>query len=59
MLDHPFFAMIEPSKLEDNKIVRSSTQNEGKAVVIERWNRTLKGRMWRYFSVFTLMYYQN
>ena len=51
--------MIEPSKLGDNKIVRSSTQNEGKAVVIERWNRTLKGRMWRYFSVFTLMYYQN
>lgn len=25
--------------------------NEGKAVVIERFNRTLKGRMWRYFSV--------
>ena len=36
--------------LEDNKIERHSTYNEGKAVVIERFNRTLKGRMWRYFS---------
>ena len=27
-----------------------STENEGKAVVVERFNRTLKPHMWRYFS---------
>ena len=36
--------------LVDNDIVMYSTHNEGKAVVIERFNRTLKSRMWRHFS---------
>ena len=27
-----------------------STKNEGKAQTVERFNRTLKGRMYRYFS---------
>ena len=36
--------------LDDNEIECYSTYNEGKAVVIERFNRTLKGKMWRYFS---------
>ena len=27
-----------------------STFNEGKAVVIERFNRTLKNIMWKYFT---------
>ena len=27
-----------------------STENEGKSSVAERWNRTIKERMWRMFS---------
>jgi hypothetical protein len=27
-----------------------STENEGKSVVVERWNRTMKGIMYRYFT---------
>ena len=34
--------------LEDNDIERYSTYNEGKAMVVERFNRTLKTRMWKY-----------
>ena len=36
--------------LSDNDIHMYSTHNEGKAVVVERFNRTLKSRMWRYFT---------
>ena len=36
--------------LRENNIEMYSTHNEGKAVVIERFNRTLKGWMWKYFS---------
>ena len=36
--------------LDENQITMYSTHNEGKAVVVERFNRTLKTRMWKYFS---------
>ena len=36
--------------LEQNDIQMYSTHNEGKAVVVERFNRTIKTRMWKYFS---------
>ena len=36
--------------LEENGVERYSTYNEGKAVVVERFNRTLKTRMWKYLS---------
>src|SRR5207249_11235546 len=36
--------------LSDNEIGLYQTYNEGKAVVIERFNRTLKEKMWRYFT---------
>lgn len=36
--------------LKENQIEMYSTFNEGKAVVVERFNRTLKTRMWKYFS---------
>ena len=36
--------------LEENGIERYSTYNEDKAVVVERFNRTLKTRMWKYMS---------
>ena len=34
-----------------------STFNEGKAVVIERFNRTLKNIMWKYFTVNNTRFY--
>ena len=36
--------------LNDNNIEMYSTFNEGKAVVIERFNRTLKNKMFKYFT---------
>ena len=36
--------------LDDHNIDIYSAYNEGKAVIIERFNRTLKERMWKYFS---------
>ena len=38
------------SWLDDNNIEMYSIYNEGKAVVVERFNRTLKEWMWKYFS---------
>ena len=37
--------------LKKNNIEMYSTFNEGKAVVIERFNRTLKSKMWKQFTV--------
>ena len=36
--------------LKENGIEMYHTFNEGKAVIVERFNRTLKNRMWKYFS---------
>ena len=36
--------------LTGNDIELYQTYNEGKAVVVERFNRTLKEKMWRYFT---------
>ena len=36
--------------LKKNNIRLYSTQNEEKASVVERWNRTIKRDMWKYFS---------
>ncbi len=36
--------------LSDNEIELYQTYNEGKAVVIERFNRTLKEKMWKKFT---------
>ena len=36
--------------LVENEIKMYSTFNEGKAVVIERFNRTLKNKMYKYFT---------
>ena len=36
--------------LKKNDIHMYSTENEGKAVVVERFNRTLKSRMWKHFT---------
>ena len=36
--------------LEKNKILLYSTENEEKSSVAERWNRTMKRNMWKYFT---------
>ncbi|DAC81743.1 TPA_asm: integrase [Trichoplax MELD virus] len=45
-----FYNRVVDKMLNDCNIERYSTYNEGKAVVIERFNRTLKERMWKHFS---------
>ena len=45
-----FFNRTMDQWLKNNNIKRYNTYNEGKAVVVERFNRTLKTRMWKYFS---------
>ena len=37
--------------LEKNKITLYSTENEEKSSVCERWNRTIKTRMWKQFTI--------
>ena len=36
--------------LKKNKIILYHTQNEEKSSVVERWNRTIKNKMWKMFS---------
>ena len=36
--------------LDRNKITLYSTQNEEKSSVVERWNRTIKTKMWKLFT---------
>ena len=43
--------------LVKHKIDMSSTFNEGKAVVIERFNRSLKDIMWKYFTANNTRFY--
>ena len=43
--------------LNDNNIDMYSTYNEGKAVIVERFNRTLKERKWKYFSAKNTYHY--
>ena len=37
--------------LDKNKIVMYSTENEEKSSVCERWNRTMKNKMWKQFTI--------
>ena len=37
--------------LAKNKITLYSTENEEKSSVVERWNRTIKNKMWKQFTV--------
>ena len=36
--------------LKKNKIILYHTQNEEKSSVVERWNKTMKNKMWKMFS---------
>ena len=45
-----FYNNVFQKWLVENEIKMYSTFNEGKAVVIERFNRTLKNKMYKYFT---------
>ena len=42
--------------LEKNNITLYSTENEEKSSVCERWNRTIKTKMWKQFTVRVIPY---
>ena len=48
--DSEFYNKTFKKWLNDNNIEMYSTFNEGKAVVIERFNRTLKNKIFKYFT---------
>ena len=54
-----FYNRVFQSFLKEKDIDMYSTHGEGKAVVIERFNRTLKGKMYRYFSANNTRKYLN
>ena len=37
--------------LAKNKITFFSTENEEKSSVVERWNKTIKNKMWKQFTI--------
>ena len=43
--------------LEKNYVQLYSTENEEKSSIVERWNRTIKRNMWKYFSANNTMKY--
>ena len=43
--------------MDANGVERYSTENEEKSAVVERWNRTIKERMWKMFSARNEMIY--
>ena len=45
--------------LSDNNVEIYQTYNEGKAVVVERFNRTFKEKIWRYFTEYKTKTYIN
>ena len=45
-----FYNKTMKKLLEKNKILLYSTENEEKSSVAERWNRTMKRNMWKYFT---------
>ena len=47
------YLQSEPLKelLDKNKITLYSTENEEKSSICERWNRTIKTKMWKQFTV--------
>ena len=45
-----FYNKNVSSVLKKNHVKLYSTENEEKASVVERWNRTIKTQMWKYFS---------
>ena len=46
-----FYNKHKKDLLGKNKITLYSTENEEKSLVVERWNRTIKNKMWKQFTV--------
>ena len=57
MREKNFIMLHLKKRLDKHKIDIYSTFNEGKAVVIERFNRTLKNIMWKYFTANNTIFY--
>jgi len=45
-----FYNQYLKQVLEQHNIVLYSTENEEKSAVVERWNRTMKSKMWKRFT---------
>ena len=45
-----FYNKYMKELLNKNKIILYSTENEEKPFAVERWNRTMKNRMWKMFT---------
>ena len=45
--------------LKENNILFFTTHNDTKASIVERYNRTLKGKMWKYFTANNTLKYTN
>ncbi len=45
-----FYNKLFRKLLEEKKVHMYSTENEEKSSVVERWNRTIKSKMWKYFT---------
>ena len=43
--------------LKDKNILFFTTHNDTKAAIVEQFNRTLKGKMWKYFSAKSTLKY--
>ena len=48
---HPLVARLRTRVLTASNVTLYSTENEEKSSVVERWNRTMKNIMWKYFTV--------
>ena len=57
MREKNFIKLHLKKLLNKHKIDMYSTFNEGKAVVIERFNRTIKHIMWKYFTANNTRFY--
>ena len=45
-----FYNKLFRKLLEEKKVHMYWTENEEKSSVVERWNRTIKSKMWKYFT---------
>ena len=45
-----FYNKTLQSLLDREKVIMYSTENEEKSSIVERWNRTMKRHMWKYFT---------
>ena len=46
-----FYTKHVKNLLAENKITLYSTENKEKSSVVKRWNRTIKNKMWKQFTV--------